>query len=500
MKKWRFLFFISLLIGALFIFSLSLMQDEKKPGMFGFESSESGRDWSKHQFFDEMEKLFNISFDFKQFSDEREFLNFKKSLLEGDEKQVPDVFFKARLSKSEQKKLYAKGLLVNLYPLLEKNAPNFYALLKNDENIRKAVEIEPGVIAALPYIDLLPNMNAMWLNKLWLQSLKLDEPKNAEELLELLKAFKNSDPNYNGKKDEKPLSFTGVYDLKYLAHAFSIVCDDFNLSYENGKVEHFSEKEGFRDFLKFLSELGKQKIIDADSLNVPENLRREGNAKAEKKYGLIIAPLPSHYVPNEWVEDFSVLRPLESKGERRYRPIINPIYGGCFAIGKNASNKEALLKWADYLYSEEGARLSRLGIEGRDYVMNGDGTWKLNENNRFSAYRASIEGSFDTPGVSLLDMQYKYQDKKVAYCLSEIDKLRPYVVKMPSFTEADFDDAAKLKALNARLSKLLDDFIGRVALNQIEVSDESLNELRQSLLDNGLDEFKKIMHEAVGGK
>lgn len=511
MKKWRISLIISVLL-ALCLCIGSAFSQEGKNLIFGFENSENRRDWKNHKFFAEMEKLFDVSFDYMQLSDERELSNFKNALIEGkidknveknsknseNDIKIPDVFFKAHLSRLEQKRLYEKGAIINLYPLLEKNAPNFYALIKSNEELRKAVEIDENVIVALPYIDLLPNINAMWINRLWLEVLHLNAPKNADELFDVLMAFKEKDPNQNGKKDEKPLNFTGVYDLKHLAHAFSIVCDDFNFSYENQKPMHFSESEGFSDFLEFVARLGREKLIELEAMSVPESIRRENEAKAAKRYGFIIAPLPSHYVPNEWIEDFICLLPFENEGKRAYRQITSPIHDGCFAIGSGAKQAEKLLKWVDYLYSDEGARLARLGVLGEDYAINGDGTWRLNEANRLT--RAGIEGAFDTPGISLGKIQYDYHDAKVGYCLRELDLVRPFIKSMPTFECFDIEKIERVRELNQKLSKLLDDFIGRIALNQIELSDISLADFRQSLLDNGLEELRELIKNGVGGK
>src|SRR5690606_41934995 len=46
----------------------------------------------------------------------------------------------------------------------------------------------------------------MWLNTAWLDRLGLDTPTTPDEFRDVLKAFKEQDPNGNGAADEVPLT------------------------------------------------------------------------------------------------------------------------------------------------------------------------------------------------------------------------------------------------------------------------------------------------------
>lgn len=67
-----------------------------------------------------------------------------------------------------------------------------------------------GHIYALPLIIDEPRAfvpSRLWLNGDWMESLGImTEPTTTDELYELLKRFKNEDPNKNGKNDEIPIS------------------------------------------------------------------------------------------------------------------------------------------------------------------------------------------------------------------------------------------------------------------------------------------------------
>ncbi len=52
----------------------------------------------------------------------------------------------------------------------------------------------------------------LWIYKPWLDKLGLKMPETTEELYQVLKAFKEQDPNGNGQADELPLSTSKIGD------------------------------------------------------------------------------------------------------------------------------------------------------------------------------------------------------------------------------------------------------------------------------------------------
>lgn len=72
-----------------------------------------------------------------------------------------------------------------------------------------AITAPDGNIYALPSINDCYHCSMaqkMWIYKPWLDKLGLDVPTTTDELYTVLKAFKDKDPNGNGKADEVPLT------------------------------------------------------------------------------------------------------------------------------------------------------------------------------------------------------------------------------------------------------------------------------------------------------
>ena len=74
---------------------------------------------------------------------------------------------------------------------------------------KATLTLPDGNIYTLPIIGRQPPIRACThINKVWLERIGKDIPTTTDELLEVLKLFKTSDPNQNGEADEIPITFT----------------------------------------------------------------------------------------------------------------------------------------------------------------------------------------------------------------------------------------------------------------------------------------------------
>ena len=164
-------------------------------------TTSSGHTWETNLFFPRMEKITGVTVTTQQYSDTASWTKAKAAMLNGSQ-ELPDALFKAALTPVETLELYQAGKLIDLRPYLAEYAPNLSALLTAHPEWEKAISLPDGAIAALPQINELQNNNAMWINRSWLDKLGLSMPTNTEELTDVLRAFRDLDPNGNGSHDE----------------------------------------------------------------------------------------------------------------------------------------------------------------------------------------------------------------------------------------------------------------------------------------------------------
>ena len=202
--------------------------------MEGYDGDVTYRVWDSNLFFARMQENTGISFQFRQNTDFEKWEQRKQEIAEGED--LPDVLFKAELSASEVRDLYRDGRIIDLAPYLETYAPDLWKLLEEHPEWKKAITLDDGAIPALPAINTLQNNDAMWINAAWLKKLKIEAPTTAEELTDVLRAFKDNDPNGNYQQDEIPLTFIGMWELRFLGHAFGIIDNDWYVTEKDTEV------------------------------------------------------------------------------------------------------------------------------------------------------------------------------------------------------------------------------------------------------------------------
>lgn len=458
--------------------------------MAGFEEADNGRSWAENQFFKRMEEKFALDFAFQQFGDKAAYQAFLSSLKK-DQPDLPQVLFKAQLSPQMAQSLYDQGVLINLLPHLKDHAPHFYQLYQEREDLRQAITLQDGAVVALPYISLKPSQNVLWINQDWLNTLKLPMPSDVLSLEETLRAFIEKDPNRNGKQDETGLSFLGPYDLKYLAHAWGLASNDFNIFLQDGQVRYLATQAEFTDFLSWCNMAFQQGLLDKDGFSTVDVLRKQTDPKAVNTLGAFFAPLPSLLIPLEWSQQYRALPPLAYQGTTRYRSITSPIFTGTFALTTACQDVPAMLAFVDDLYTGEGAVLASIGKEGEDYVFDGDGSWRLlwEGNDRAYLTQAIIASGWDVPGISSDDFQQLYTDKTVGMLGEQIALVAASAVQpFPPFplSQAQIEEIAPLQA---QLGRYVDESIARFVIGEVEINDENIAAFHQQLEDLGLTAF-----------
>lgn len=466
--------------------------------MAGYEEEDSNRTWSGNLFFVRMQEKTGVTFTFEQAKDYEAWQKVKTGYIQSGT-QLPDVFFKASLSPAETLRFLDEGFLLDLAPLIEDNAPALYALLLQYPDVRAAVTLPDGRIGALPFINLAPSQNCLWINNDWLQALKLQTPVTWQELQAVLEAFKGDDPNRNAKDDEIPLTYLGAYDLKYLAHAWGLAANDFNVSAHDGKAVFMPLEENFRPFITWCRELYQLGLLDPDGFQTVDTLRRVTDAKAAVRYGALFAPLPSSILPGEWLSSYSAVTPLTYDGKQVYRTISPSTIPGTFAITSACRDAAAMLRWVDYLYTPEGAILASAGQEGVDYLVDGDGSWRRTPEAEQSAFQANslILSGTVPPGISNDAFQRRYADTVVRTISEEIDRVAAVARDpFPPFS-LSYSQEQMLAPLQNGIGRYVDESIARWVLGEWELSDAQFTQFGHELERLGLGTFMALWQDVL---
>ncbi|MGG4032086.1 ABC transporter substrate-binding protein [Paenibacillus cisolokensis] len=292
----------------------------------------------------------------------------------------PEVFLEGKLSYNDVLTYGKQGVFLPLNDLIEQYAPNIKAMMEKKPYFKDAITAPDGNIYALPRLNECYHCTfaqKFWINKEWLDTLGLDIPTTTDELYTVLKAFKEQDPNRNGKADEIPLTgapkkyvWNGNIDA-FLMNAFIYNDNNKYLIVENGKVSFAANQEGWKQGLAYMNKLYKEGLIDPAAFTQNDQaLGQLGNREGDELVGSITTALVSYlvtpYDPNatrhkHWV----IVPPLKGPEGVQLAGMTQGIGDFQFAVTNKATEEQriAAIKIADYAFSEEGALLSEYGTE-----------------------------------------------------------------------------------------------------------------------------------------
>jgi putative aldouronate transport system substrate-binding protein len=306
----------------------------------------------------------------------------KKNLLvaSGD---LPDAFYGAQFTDHDLISYGKDGTIIPLENLIEKDAPNISKLLKDRPDIKAAITAPDGHIYGLPTWeenDLGDNPFFLSINKKWLDKLGLKVPETLDEYTNALLAFKNSDPNGNGKKDEIPLSFINAFwcaDIGGLFGSFGMPDNLDHRIVRDGKVIYTAVQPEFKEALQYFNEKWyKQGLIDPEAFTqqAPQYLAK-GKTPDETIGSFIWWDNDGEYTGNDRVNDYVFLPPLT--GPTGQRTIGRGNGGGpgrgAFVITKADKHLDETMKWVDAQYEPYMAAQIHWGPIGIVYQKDANG-------------------------------------------------------------------------------------------------------------------------------
>ncbi|MGP6146490.1 hypothetical protein [Jeotgalibaca sp. A122] len=308
------------------------------------------------------------------------------SLASGD---FPDAYWVINwldpITKVEAQKYGQEGVFIRLNDLIDEHMPNLKKLMEELPYLEKGITSPDGNIYALPPINEAYHSSRygkVWINTEWLDNLGLEMPATTEEFRTVLQAFKNDDPNGNGIQDEIPLSGEpgqlGNDPSIFLMNAFLPNNGKDFINVKNGTLELAPMQEEWKEGLKYINSLYQEGLIDPAAYTQNSDAYKQLGTPGD---GTVVlgAGAGSHLailtdLAHEASRSYDVVTPLKGPGGAQFTPSdYGDIKFFTFAITNEASEEQAiaLLKLADFAYSEEGTMMFTKGKEGLDWQAGG---------------------------------------------------------------------------------------------------------------------------------
>jgi len=364
-----------------------------------FAQQGTGQDLATNEFTKQLEKKFNIKFTWQTTTQDSSVAPQKRQILmaSGD---YPDMFLLIpwvdQFNQVDVEKLAQQGVAVPLNDLIKQYAPHIQKVIDTNPDYKAMVTSPDGKIYGLPQLAETLHIqypSKLWINTTWLKKLNLQMPKTTEDMMKVLDAFKNDDPNGDGKNDEIPLSGDSHDTLiPYFMNAF--IYDPQNPDkgiqsttvLNHGKVDIQANKEGWREGLQYIKSLWDAGLIDKGAFTQnPAALAQEGNNSGPVLLGSATALHPYIFVSpgakDGRDKDYDAVPPLTGpKGANYATYAYGSVPGATFMLTNKASKNDqvAAIKMMDYLFTDQGQLDGNFGPEGKGWAKAKPGDEALN--------------------------------------------------------------------------------------------------------------------------
>lgn len=418
-----------------------------------------------------------------------------------------DAIFGNPLQEADVSLLSAQGILQPLNDLITKeNTPNLYTFFERVPSAKAISTLPDGNFYTLPRFNGNPGdylESPIWINKVWLDKLGLAVPATTEEFEAVLKAFRDGDPNGNGRPDEIPLlifdgdayrhmeAWLGIFGIPTKNSAF----DSF-VYIQDGKVTFAPMQEAYKAGIQWLSSLYKEKLIYQDMFTTTLETVTSKLAGEEPVVGVF-----TNKTPSKFNDQYVQILPPKAEG---YAPrwFYHPGSLGIknfFSVTDACKAPERLLSYFDDMWTTEQTLINNYGPLGEVLIQKEDGTFGFQSppgglslaeyqlNNALGVYFVLYPEDFGTK----FEISQEDATKKASYELYH-DILNTHIWPRPFFTA---DQATHASELRTDIFNTVNQMKAMWVTGQADINadwDTYLANLKKM----GIDEFISIYQEA----
>ena len=276
--------------------------------------------------------------------------------------------------------------MADLTDLIDPYSPILSEFLNTRPDVRSMITAPDGRIYSFPggVENLWSKTNdCLFINKTWLDALKLPVPSTTEEFYNTLKAFRDNDMNGNGNRnDEIPFSFCQANDpssMKSMFGSFGILDNPEHLQVINGVVTFTPARPEFLEALRYFNKLYSENLIDPEAFSQSYQQYLAKGKESRMLYGSFIVNIHTDVCGGDRINDYIPVAPLKGPSGiqlwNRFRGAGLALTS--FTITNKCRNPETLVRWYDYLHSSfEILMLWQLGPENYAWDRDSAGRWR----------------------------------------------------------------------------------------------------------------------------
>lgn len=344
-------------------------------------------DWETNAYIKWLEEQTNYDLTFEVIPEEGAAEKLGLILASGE---YPDIFLSVGISNTNIARYgMEEKLFLPLNKLIDEHGDNIKKLFEQFPGARERMTQLDGEIYSLPNVNVCYHCGLRqkyWINSAWLEKLNLKMPTTTEEFYNVLVAFRDQDPNGNGKKDELPMianyddgwhtnsdsfvmnAFT-YYPLN-LRKAITSGAEAFGLYVDNGKVVScLNDVQGMKDGLAFVNKLVSEGLFYEGSFS--QNTAADMiQGEAGQVGGSAGGYLQFCQTGSDMYKQYDYLLPLTGpNGQRNMTSFpYEGVGGNGYVISAKTAHPVEALKLADLMYSFDATIRGYHGVYGKNWT------------------------------------------------------------------------------------------------------------------------------------
>lgn len=385
-----------------------------------------------------------------------------------------------------------------------------------DDDTKRELHTDSGYMPKLISINNYPDgaTEGAFVRTDYLEQVGLDIPTTYEELDEVLHAFQSE------LGLEEPLMATSG-----LVHTSNALCSGYGVSGSfsvfpmvsepyyvvDGQVKFGTIEPGFKEYMEMFANYYAEGIIHPDFMSKNQNPMDFGGTISSGTTGVFFGEtnmIPNYYADGKSTDPNFEIAPLppitKTEGEAtHFGTVKSPISGRVagIAVSTTDTDYEKLATYLDFFFTEEGALLSAMGVEGNE-----DGSYIYDENGelQYSDYWNTIELTEmekptlfiysvmpmlcpKTPSSYTMDIQFE--------CADVWDTNADSDYQMPTAISMTADESERYSAIYSDIQTLISENLSKFAVG--ERSMDEWDDFVQQIQDMGIQECIDLKQAAV---
>ncbi|OAS20488.1 extracellular solute-binding protein [Paenibacillus oryzisoli] len=271
--------------------------------------------------------------------------------------------------------LMSNDQILPLNDLIDKYGPNLKAQIP--KFVWDGVTIN-GKIMAIPEgpSGNTPSGRVIFVRKDWMDKAGIKEiPKTPDEYLNMLRAFRDTDLNGNGKKDEIP--FIARENFTWMENIFGMFgVNPYTYNEYNGEILPGYVHPNFKKAIAYIKTMMDEKLIDPEFLTMKRNVWEQkiqnnqvGSWNHVNENAWDWQNKLNQTQPNAGANVIAIPTPKAPGVENAGHHMLP--YRHTFLITKKAKDPAAIVKMMDWMISEEGQKFVYFGLQGVTWKEDG---------------------------------------------------------------------------------------------------------------------------------